>query len=342
VLNLWQPPAREQIAPRVNEFLQSLPGPVAIHLPGLDQSRTRVLVTLSHGNEPSGTEALHHWLRSGQQPAVNVVVILGAVAAALAEPLFYFRQLPGQRDLNRCFNPPYKDEQGQLAQSMLQTIRDLQPEAVVDMHNTSGSSAAFAVTIGDSAAQRELVGLFVDRLIVTDLRLGSLMEQDCGCPVVTIEAGGSLDEASEVVARQGLENYFLSENLFVDAKAQTEGVAIFRHPLRLELSPHSRIDYADRSLHDRDITVRADIEQFNFVPIEPDQMLAWLDEDGLQHLHIGSDYHPHAVAEFFRVEEGKLFPARHMRLFMATTRPDIAASDCLFYFVYEDETSPQC
>jgi len=25
-----------------------------------------------------------------------------------------------------------------------------------------------------------------------------------------------------------------------------------------------------------------------------------------------------------------------MRLFMATTRPDIAASDCLFYFVYDD------
>jgi hypothetical protein len=340
VLNRWQVPHRDDIAPRVNEFLQGLPGPVAIHLPGVDSTRTRVLVTLSHGNEPSGVEALHHWLRGDQQPAVNIVVILAGVAAALAEPLFYFRQLPGQRDLNRCFNPPYKDQQGQLAQSILQYIRALEPEAIVDMHNTSGSSTAFAVTIGDSPPQRELVGLFVDRLVVTDLRLGSLMEQDCGCPVVTIEAGGSLDEESEVVAREGLENYFLSDDLFIDAQgraeAQSEGVAIFRHPLRLELSPHSRIDYADRSLHDRDITVRADIEQFNFTPIEPDQMLGWLDADGLQHLVIGSDYQPHEVSEFFQVNAGKLYPARHMRLFMATTRPDIAASDCLFYFVYEE------
>ncbi len=336
-MNSWRAPHSKDIAPRVNEFLQNLPGPVAIHLPGVDSTRTRVLVTLSHGNEPSGVEAVHQWLLNDKQPAVNVVIIMGAVEAALAEPLFYFRQLPGQRDLNRCFNPPYKDRQGQLAQSMLQYIRDLQPEAVIDMHNTSGSSVAFAVTIGDSAQQSALVSLFVDRLIVTDLRLGSLMEQDCGCPVVTIEAGGSQDDTSEVVARQGLENYFLSDDLYAQANTRMEGVAIFRHPLRLELSAHSRIDYADRPLHDRDITVRKDIEQFNFVPIEPDEMLAWLDTDGLSHLVIGSDYHPHEVAEFFQVEQGKLYPIRHMRLFMATTRPDIAASDCLFYFVYEEQ-----
>ena len=115
--------------------------------------------------------------------------------------------------------------------------------------------------------------------------------------------------------------------------AQADGVAIFRHPLRLELSPHSRIDFSDRPLHDRDITVRWDIERFNFAPVDGDEMLGWLDEGGLGHLHIGSDNHPHEVAEFFRVEEGKLYANCHMRLFMATTRADIAASDCLFYFV---------
>lgn len=337
MLNEWRAPHRDEIAPRVNEFLQNLPGPVAIHLPGEDSSRTRVLVTLSHGNEPSGLEAVHEWLLSGEVPTVNIVVILGAVDAALAEPLFFFRQLPGQRDLNRCFNPPYKDRQGQLAQSILRHIRQQDPEAVVDMHNTSGSSAAFSVTIGDTPTQRSLVSQFVDRLIVTDLRLGSLMEQDLGCPVVTIEAGGSQDEASEVVAREGLRNFFTNDDLY----AETDGVAIFRHPLRLELAQHSRIDYAERALHDRDITVRADIEHFNFAPIDPDDLLGWLDEDGLSHLIIGSDYQPHEVSEFFRVEEGKLYPARHMRLFMATTRPDIAASDCLFYFVY-DQTVDAC
>ena len=329
MLNLLRDPSPESIPGRVNEFLQALPGPVAIHLTGEDTSRTRVLVTLSHGNEPSGLEAVHQWLLEGRRPRVNVVIIMGAVEAALAEPLFFHRQLPGSRDLNRCFNPPYKDRQGQLAQSMLRHIRELEPEAVVDLHNTSGSSQPFAVSFFDSIEHQALVGLFVSRLIKTGLRLGSLMEQDCGCPVVTIEAGGSTDDAAVIVAREGVAHYFMAEDAF---EPQHE-VHLFRHPLRLELAAHSRIDYAERPLHDRDITVRQDIERFNFAPVERHDMLGWLDNGGLEHLQIGSDETPHEVSEFFRVEDGKLYPNQQMRLFMATTRPDIAASDCMFYFV---------
>ena len=71
-------------------------------------------------------------------------------------------------------------------------------------------------------------------------------------------------------------------------------------------------------------------------PVHAGEMLGWLDEDGLEHLLIsgGSDNHP--PAEFFRVEGGQLYPRRAMHIFMATTRPDIAASDCLFYFIPED------
>lgn len=329
MLNLLRDPRPDSIPERVNEFLQALPGPVAIQLTGKDTSRSRVLVTLSHGNEPSGLEAIHHWLREGRQPAVNVSIILGAVEAALAEPLFFHRQLPGTRDLNRCFNPPYKDRQGQLAQSMLRHIRKLQPEAVVDLHNTSGSSTSFAVSFHESPEHKAVVGLFVSRMIKTGLRLGSLMEQDCGCPVVTIEAGGSQDDAADIVAREGIARYFTEQHLF----AEHQKVILFRHPLRLELAPHSRIDFAERPLHDRDITVRQDIERFNFAPVEKHNMLGWLGNQGLEHLQIGTDETPHDVSEFFRLEEGKLYPKQHMRLFMATTRPDIAASDCLFYFV---------
>jgi hypothetical protein len=332
VLTVWESPRSTDIAPRVNTFLQDLPGPVAIHQKGRDESRTRVLVTLSHGNEPSGLEAVHRWLVSGQQPAVNVVIVLGSVAAALAEPLFYFRMLPGQRDLNRCFNPPYTDEQGELAQAILEHIRMQQPEAVIDLHNTSGSSPAFSVTIGDTPEQRALTGLFVERMIVTDLRLGSLMEQDVGCPLITVEAGGSQDANADLVAGEGLDAFFLSQDPF----AESEGIALFHHPLRLELAPHSRIDYGERALHDRDITVRWDIEHFNFAPVDGDDMLGWLGDEGLQHLRIGSDETPHRVQEYFVVREGQLYPRRPMRLFMATTRPDIAASDCLFYFTCEN------
>ena len=331
MLTVLRDPRPEDIPERVNDFLQSLPGPVAIELSGRDTSRNRVLVTLSHGNEPSGLGALHRWLREGRQPETNVSVVMGAVEAAMAEPLFFHRQLPATRDLNRCFNPPYKDRQGEIAQAMLAYIREQAPEAVVDMHNTSGSSAAFAVSIGDDPQLQALVDHFADRMVVTDLRLGSLMEQDLGCPMVTIECGGARDEASDVIAYEGMERFFLVPDLFVEPGS----VSLFRHPLRLEILPHSRIEYAERPLHDRDVTMRQDIERFNFVPLGASDMLGWVDQHGLSHLRIGSDYQPHEVQEFFRIKDGILFPQCGMRLFMATTRPDIAASDCLFYFVCE-------
>jgi hypothetical protein len=332
-LKIWDCPLPADIKPRVNDFLQQLAGPTAIHVAGVDGSRCRVLVTLSHGNEPSGLEAVHRWLLKGEPPAVNIVIVLGAVATALLEPMFYFRQPPGLRDLNRCFSPPFNDDQGQLAQAILNHIRAARPEAVIDLHNTSGSSPAFAVTVGDSREQRSLVSFFVHHLMVTDLKLGSIMEQDLGCPVVTIEAGGSLDESAERVASGGIERYFNA----VDVLNSQGKLELLHHPLRLELCEHSRIDYAERALHDRDITVRADIEKFNDAPLREVDMIGWLEPDGLSHLRVGSDVgHPHRVADYFKVEEGKLYPLQDMRLFMATTRGDIAASDCLFYFVIEE------
>ena len=344
-LTKWQVPPPEAIPLRLGEFLESLPGPVAMRLPGEDSSRARVFTTLFHGNEFSGLEAVHQWLRAGSKPAVDTLIIIGAVEAALAEPMFFHRQLPGRRDLNRCFRPPFAGPEGRLAQSILECIREARPEAVVDMHNTSGSSAAFTVAIGDDPAQRALAGLFTRRLIVTDLRLGALMEQEFGCPVVTVEAGGSRDEAAAVVAGAGLRNYFTAQSLFfseneksapAEDKKSAPGLApdieVYRHPLRLELTPRTRIDYATSPLPDRDITMRADIEKYNFTAVGPEDDLAWLGEGGLSHLRVGSGGQGREVLEFFRIEGGSLRPAHPMRLFMATTRADIATSDCLFYF----------
>ena len=145
-LKIWESPKKEDIPISLKDFLKKLAVPTAIHLCGEHSSSSRVLVTLSHGNEPSGIEAVHQWLLTGTKPKVNTVIILGSIEAALAEPIFYHRQLPGKRDLNRCFSPPYRDEQGQLALSILDHVRNSHPEALVDMHNTSGTSGPFAVT----------------------------------------------------------------------------------------------------------------------------------------------------------------------------------------------------
>ncbi|MCY4524824.1 MAG: hypothetical protein OXB84_08800 [Halobacteriovoraceae bacterium] len=99
-LNVWHAPKKEEIPDTPYNFLKKVEKPTAIHIPGKNTNRTRVLVTLTHGNEPSGLQAVHEWLRWGRIPLVNIVVILGSVKAALTDPVFFYRHLPGERDLN--------------------------------------------------------------------------------------------------------------------------------------------------------------------------------------------------------------------------------------------------
>ena len=333
MIRTWCDPQPWEVKPGIEDFLQQLGGPVAIHLTGEDSSRSRVLVTLSHGNEPSGLKAVHRWLRRGATPAVSVVVLICGVRAALLEPLFSFRQPPGERDLNRCFGSPEGDRQGQLASEMLQHIRQLRPEALVDLHNTSGSSPAFAIAVGGSREQRSLVSLFVRHLIVTELQLGSLMEQALGCPQVTIEVGGAVDESSRRVADEGIHRYFTARDVL---NVQTR-LEISRHPMRLELRRPAQVRFAEHPLPDCELTVRVDIEKFNTTPLGAVDRIGWLQADALDRLRVTSNAaHPHRVEDFFRVEGGQLYPRQAMRLFMATTRPDVASSDCLFYFVLND------
>ena len=56
-------PAPETIPSDPVAWLRQLGGPTAIRLSGRDRSRCRTVVTLLHGNEPSGVRALHGWLR---------------------------------------------------------------------------------------------------------------------------------------------------------------------------------------------------------------------------------------------------------------------------------------
>jgi len=320
----------------VEEFLRGLGGPACLFLGGRDTSRTRALVTLLHGNEPSGAMALYRWLKSGAQPAVNVVCVVASVVAALETPLFSHRMLPRARDLNRCFRAPFDDAQGALAEEILEILRIHHPEAVVDMHNTSGSGPSFGVCTHMDRQHDALVSLFTQRLIVSDLGLGALMEiSEHSYPTVTVEVGGRLDDDAHALAYEGMCRYFQAENV-LDEGDTDWGLDLLRDPIRLELNEHVTLTYADEPRSDYDITLRTDIEHHNFGGVTTDTLLGWasgperelfsaLDAGGLC-----------AVTRLVRISGGKLYPAQPLKLFMITNNAAIAHSDCLFYAVADD------
>ncbi len=334
VIPLWYDPPANELGSNELEFLRLLGGPVCLVIPGIDSGRCRFVVTLLHGNEPSGTIALHRWLSQPREtPAVDIYCVVMNIEAALREPYFSFRQLPGRRDLNRCFRQPFDDPEGKLAHGLLALIHQFKPEALVDIHNTSGMGPSFGVAVFYDRQHDALVSLFTERLVVTDLRLGALMERSDGeVPTVTIECGGSQDPASHQVAYDGLQRYLKLQHLFV-APDSDWPLDVLHHPVRLELDPGMRITYAEQSMDDADLCLRIDIEHFNFGEVCADTPLGWVTATGWQGIKVVNSRGENYRDSFLRQEGGQLFPATGLKLFMITSNPAIAKSDCLCYAV---------
>ncbi len=338
-------PTPAQLGETPEAFLASVDQPVCITVSGRDRGRHRALITLLHGNEPSGLIALHRWLREGKQPETDLVCLIASVAAARLEPHFSHRVLPGQRDQNRCFRAPFDlDPAGHLARRMLDVIEAFAPEAVIDVHNTSGSGPSFAVSISADAQHLALVALFTRRLVHTDLRLGSLMEiSEHLVPTVTIECGGRLDDNAHTVAWAGIDHYFTRPTLW-DALPDPTVVEVMHNPVRLELTATCELTYDSAPRNDVPLTLRPDIEHYNFGITPAGTHLGWVHGAGLRDLFIARNTaHTCVLEDVVTLVGGELRTRQPLKLFMITTHPAIAKSDCLFYAVTAEgrELSPR-
>ncbi len=319
--------------------LHDLPGPVWFRIAGRDRSRCRALTTLLHGNEPSGFRALARYLASGSKPATDLLCVLGAVEAARAAPLFSQRFLPGGRDLNRCFRAPFPGAEGEVARLVLETLHAARPEALIDLHNTSGSGPAYAVVTERDPRHGPLVSLFTERMIVTDLRLGTLTEATSAwCPSVVVECGGVGDPEADEVAFAGLSRFAEAEQVTAPIASQIE---LFEHPVRIELAPGFRIGFADEPLPDVDVVLRPDLDRFNFGTIAAGERLGWIEgPGGVEALRLRTAQRVGPADEFLAIHGNRLVAAAPFRPLMITTRPEIAESDCLFYAIPTPELAP--
>lgn len=333
VLDYLNDPSPRTLGRSPLEWLDRLQKPTVVRVAGRDRSRIRAMATLIHGNEPSGLFALHRWLLEQHTPETNMMFLLGGIYPAKMAPALSLRQLPEGRDLNRCFKEPFEGEEGAIAQAMLAELHKANPECLLDVHNTSGTGPAFAVTITNDAAHQALTSLFTDRLIMTDLRLGALMEySEQEVPTVTIECGGSQDDHAHQLAYDGLVRYASRKDVLSLEKAAWD-VAVLRNPIRVELAPEATIEYRLEPTGRADLTLPPNIEHRNFGIVSPDEPLGWVGHKGLGVLTAISHNRKENMEQVLQVRDGQIYPAQAIRAFMITTNPVIAKSDCLFYAV---------
>jgi hypothetical protein len=338
LLHIWENPALNEVGESSVEFLHLLPGPTHIKVSGKDNSRSRAIVTLLHGNEPSGLHGVFEILRLGLKPAVDIHIIIGSVDAAKQAPGFIYRMLPHHKDLNRCFKSPFGDtEQDLLAKEIIEVLALENPECVIDVHNTSGSSPSFGVTTFMDSKHDALVSLFTHRMIVTDLSLGALMEiSETMMPTVTIECGGAQDPESNFMATEGLSRYLTYEDVLTVGHTDMS-LEFFHNPLRLELKEGSEIAYGDHCLLQDGVTLLPEIEHFNCGFVTPDTRLGFVSGEIEQNLTAQGVGGEELISEYFQLRDGELYPKKILKLFMVTTNPEIARKDCLFYLTEPDE-----
>lgn len=333
VLRIWENPQTEEVGDTVEEFLNLLGGPTWLNIPGQDPSRSRAIVTLLHGNEPSGVRAIHQWLQLSTTPQVNIACFIGAIDAALVPPGFAFRTLPGRKDLNRCFCEPYDNAEGQVAKEVLQRLAYLKPEALIDLHNTSGRSPCYTISTKIGDKQKALTAIFSKQLVVTDLRLGSLMEAtELEIPTIAVECGGNHDTQSDRIAFDGLTRFIQTDLLFPTRTVQPD-VAVFEHPIRVELRKGTTVAYAASPVADADFTLRTDADSFNFDVLHPGEQIGWAGPKELNVFLAQDAKGTNRAKDLFAVVNGQLRIAQSGRILMMTTDPIIASSDCLFYFL---------
>ncbi len=330
----WHNPKSADIGETVFEFLKLLPGPMHIRMDGRDQTRCRLISTLLHGNEPSGLHGIFELLRDSVEPEVTIHVLIPSVDAAKQSPGFIYRSLPHHKDINRCFREPFEDtEQDLLAKEIVGIIDAVDPECVLDVHNTSGSSPSFGVTTFSDPQHDALVSLFTHRMIITDIRLGALMEMSTvERPIVTIECGGAQDSESHQLAAEGLRKFVeLGDVLTVHHTDMS--LEFFHNPMRLELREASDIAYGDHCLLEDGVTLLPEIENFNFGYVTSKDRLGFVSGKLGANLTVKNPLGEDQITNYFQLQDGALYPACRLKLFMVTTNPEIARKDCLLYLV---------
>ena len=319
-------------------FLRQLKGLTIFDVIGKDTSRTRVITTLIHGNEPSGFIALHHWLIEKKRPEINIRFILCNPEAAILPPEFSHRYLEATQDLNRFFTlNNIQSTQSNYAirhraKQIIAAVNEVNPEAIVDLHNTSGISPAFGVSISDSEQALDLISLFTNKVILTGLHVGAIMEQQFSAPIVTIECGGARQIQSHQLAIAGLKKLTNKKNIF-DHHAGL--VDIHLHPFRIELKKGTVLGFSDYPLIKADITLRIDTEQLNNQITVVGQHIGWYKKNNPLPLIVKDEEGNNKLSVIFQLHEGGIYTKQNLQIFMATQSLDIATNDCLFYATLE-------
>jgi len=298
------------------QFLLSLTGPTIIDITGKNTHETYVVITLINGNEPSGLIAIHRWLTEREietKPRANIRFILCSVESALRTPLLNHAHLPNEIALTQCFGVEFNHGIFKRAKLIESSIREVNPTIVVSLHNTPSYSPAFACATTLNNESVSIAQYFIETIVLSEQMPDRLQTLNFNCTNLAIYTGSPDDPQSHEVAFSGLE-FLTRDTHCVD---MTSSASVLLHPKRLMLYPTSKLSFSDADEGNTGVTLRKDIDTFNFRPIKSGQHLGWLDEKGLANICLLDHQNNVCTKRFLTTRNNQLITATNMTIFLA-------------------------
>jgi hypothetical protein len=318
-------------------LLRHLGRPTLARIAGTGDGAPRAVVTLQHGDEPTGLQAVLRALRRRPRLPYDLWVAIGNVRAALEPPGYAHRFLSGQRDMNRLWVDDDGSELGLAVQGIRAHLLDQPLASVVDLHNTSGANPFHAIVAEPTVAAVNLATLFTTTVVRWDQRVGAMMEAlHPHAPSIAVECGLAGRPGSLAFALDGVRRWLAAPDPASDRVAIDHDLLVTMR--RVLVRPDVRFRFGGEVDAEVDLAIDIDADQRNGVPTAAGWVLGRVRPDLTAPLVVldpgGSDVTDQVVT----VRDGQVVVTIDTVPLMMTRTVDAARKDCLTYLL--DTASP--
>jgi len=309
---------------------QQIDGPTLIHLEGRNK-RPLVVSVLQHGNEVTGWEAIRRLLKShGRLDDLprSLVVLIGNPLAAKHR----LRRLDEQPDFNRCWpgGNQVDSEYTRLFRQIHDRIRELQPLALVDIHNNTGLNPHYAAVNLIRSEYLRLASLFSSKVVYFTMPAGTLsLSMSEFCPSLTLECGqaGEIHGTDHTLA-------FLETCLHLETisgkPVDADAVHLFHMVATVYVNREILFGFGRVP---SELALRENLDQFNFCELPAGTSFGDLNNPTKQPLIAVNPEGVEVTDDYFFFGRGQVETAREVMPSMLTLDRRVIQQDCLCYLM---------
>jgi len=309
-----------------DELYGLLGRPTLIHLQG-DRPEPLFICTLLHGNETTGIYALQQLLKKYSHSGLprSVSIFIGNVEAAAQGQ----RRLDRQADYNRIWPGTHEHflAEAHAMQQVTDSMRQRQVFASIDIHNNTGRNPHYGCINKLDHRYLALAGMFSNTVVyfTTPKGVQSAAFAEL-CPAVTLECGQPGEASGVSHALRYLEACLQLEDIPPHVH---EHINLYHTVARVTIPEGYSFGFAD----DATINLLPEIENYNFIDLQPGTPMAKFEPDSSAYLEAWGEDDRELGREFFDYRDDCILLKKHVMPSMLTVNTTIIRQDCLCYLM---------